>query len=446
MSEQKTLDLINEVAKKNPLYKEFTKVAPIIGEVIPTKAYSKERGIVDSERSLSFKKEAGDDVYSTLVKRFGIKSANLFASSYCEAISGDGKEERRMLTLHSSSLCALLHFYNPETLQIVLEDGVTMNVNESVFEYKNPVFLDKKGRTLGRPSNIDVVLYGAIKETAQNCVLYLESKYSEYMQDSKNSYSQGYEPIIKNYFGSLSSLKVINKGKTISLKIEDGRDHYYDGIKQMAAHIKGVTNEINGCHYEPQLHHGLINSYDDDAVYYFGEIAYEHQGEAFNQWEKDYGVLAGVYNRKEKDPDILEPRMVTSLITYQELTNEVERLNYYKLEPEIALFYNEETPTQFVGPFSFENGHIAFTREAISEAYKGDYIVKSDVDSSYLKTHPLTTKEDSLLGGDVSYDLNKHHFMVEMDKELMDNEKAKRAIIQTFGINHCHTIVIFRTK
>ena len=115
-----------------------------------------------------FSKENHEKV---LVDTFGIKNKDLFHEKFNMAISGAGLENRRILTLHSSSLCALLFFYscsiNPIT--IALNDNTTATFSKVFFEWRNKV--------LTSDSNIDVVLYSP----DSNILLFLESKFSEYI-------------------------------------------------------------------------------------------------------------------------------------------------------------------------------------------------------------------------------------------------------------------------
>ncbi len=93
------------------------------------------------------------------------------------AVSGSGQEGRRITTLHSSSLCALLHFYNIEEeplLKLTLDTNKktrSVTFTQSFFEYQTPVF--------NYPSNMDVVLLGKDDE-GEEVALFLESKFSEY--------------------------------------------------------------------------------------------------------------------------------------------------------------------------------------------------------------------------------------------------------------------------
>ena len=94
------------------------------------------------------------------------------------AVGGSGNEGDKITTLHSSSLCALLHFYNVERHPLTLEFKTKNNkkveikrrviFNKSVFEFKSPV--------IGNPSNMDVVLIGKDENTGKNIVFFLESK------------------------------------------------------------------------------------------------------------------------------------------------------------------------------------------------------------------------------------------------------------------------------
>ena len=85
------------------------------------------------------------------------------------ACGGSGQEERRITTLHSSSLCALLFFYNVTDNHPLTIKGVG-TFKESVFEFRSPV------RDEEHPSCMDVVLIGEDEEH-KPLVLFLESKF-----------------------------------------------------------------------------------------------------------------------------------------------------------------------------------------------------------------------------------------------------------------------------
>lgn len=105
----------------------------------------------------------------TIQQAFNVKNKEAFEPKYKKAVSGNGDEAKKILTLHSSSRLALMVFYNVEENPITLEiEGKPMEFNYSTFEFKNPV--------IGYPSNMDVVLLS----TDRKVVLFLESKFSEY--------------------------------------------------------------------------------------------------------------------------------------------------------------------------------------------------------------------------------------------------------------------------
>ena len=129
------------------------------GEVISTKDRGSHK---ESEWSKSFKCEDGEDEFETLHRIFGINESarGLFEA----ATSGAGNEKSRILTLHSSSLLAFLCFNGVANHPITI-DGIVYD--EVMFEVKNDVI----DASLGKPSNIDVLLMGDNRKK----LLFLES-------------------------------------------------------------------------------------------------------------------------------------------------------------------------------------------------------------------------------------------------------------------------------
>ena len=143
------------------------------GEVISTKDRGSHK---ESEWSKSFKCEDGEDVFGTIQRIFGIRklARGLFES----ATSGDGNEKSRILTLHSSSLLAFLCFNGVANHPITI-DGIVYD--EVMFEVKNDVI----DASLGKPSNIDVLLMGDNRKK----LLFLESKFTEYLSGGKDTFT-----------------------------------------------------------------------------------------------------------------------------------------------------------------------------------------------------------------------------------------------------------------
>lgn len=193
---------------------------------------------------------------------FSISNKYVFKNKYEQAIDGDGNEKEKILSLHSSSRCSLLCFYNVEEKPITLEvDNKKITFNYSTFEFKNPV--------IGSPSNMDVVLISEDEKT----VLFLESKFSEYYMSSgnisgfiSNSYKEPYKDKKKkkhsvSIYDRLDELELKSTNCTQNYKDKNGKEHtrhgfklktidnslnYLDGIKQMISHYIGVRRRLDG--------------------------------------------------------------------------------------------------------------------------------------------------------------------------------------------------------
>ena len=202
--------------------------------------------VVTSKNSYSF---SGKDKAETLIKVFGINEENrdLFKKKFDMACGGSGQEERRITTLHSSSLCALLFFYNVTDNHPLTIKGVG-TFKESVFEFRSPV------RDEEHPSCMDVVLIGEDEEH-KPLVLFLESKFSEYYTSAVNKLDRISDFYIaedsfgkafydEQFLATLGTKRSETKDGYFSL-ISDEK-YYIGGIKQMISHYVGVRNNLAG--------------------------------------------------------------------------------------------------------------------------------------------------------------------------------------------------------
>ena len=123
-----------------------------------------------------------DCIRSEIKRIFQIKSPS-FTKQFEDACCGDGKEYKEIMRLHSSALCALLFFCEVrKNNKLCLEiNGNQYSFYEAMFEYKNKV--------ITRASNVDIVLIGENISTGNSAILFLESKFSEYVI-SKNQKSE----------------------------------------------------------------------------------------------------------------------------------------------------------------------------------------------------------------------------------------------------------------
>ena len=216
---------------------------------------------------------------------YEIENEELFDRQYAKAVSGNGNETEKILTLHSSSRLALLTFYNvdeehPITLNL---EGRAVEFNFSTFEFKNPV--------IGYPSNMDVVLISTDRKT----VLFLESKLSEYYmsagnksaaistQYATNKYSKCfYDPEWLESIGIDTTYNPDDSSpKEFVLSMKDNQVNYLDGFKQMISHFIGICRRIEepgkriasdkGIEADTIL--SIIE--DSESTVYLGEILYD---------------------------------------------------------------------------------------------------------------------------------------------------------------------------
>lgn len=145
--------------------------------------------------SVNNAKKSKENILLLLKEIFDINSTR-FDNKFYEACSGSGNEAKKICTIHSSSLCSLLFFFDiskDNPLKLLLNDDTVIFENV-YFEYKNKV--------IKSPSNVDVVLIGK-NQNSEDVVLFLESKFSEYFYPQRSySISNSYrkEEQCKNYY------------------------------------------------------------------------------------------------------------------------------------------------------------------------------------------------------------------------------------------------------
>ena len=301
---------------KNLVYWEFFANSEIPGAFEKTEWHGK-----PSDNSFSFVVDEHDKCKS-LIEIFGIKNEELFRKKYNQAINGDGNEEKRINVLHSSSLAALLFFYGiDEQHQIKLElqtDGEKHEYTfyDSYFEVKTIVFKNH------RPSNMDVVLEGQ-DENGLHVLLFLESKFSEYLNSGKESdiskeYRDMYQ-LLGLFDGSMD--EIIASGST-SIELKGTENvHYCEGIKQMISHYMGVRN------YAERGDDALVEKSQFEGkqpdVILLGEILFKFDEKVdpkgkYGIYAEDYRKLAKTINEKNT---VKKLRMLNEILCYQDIEN-----------------------------------------------------------------------------------------------------------------------------
>lgn len=331
-----------EFSTNNLIYSKFFSKSKIEAKVEKTKWRGK-----PSDNSFCFinpdvkYKQREDEVLNKLKEVFGIQNDS-FDEKYRLAISGDGQEVKRISTLHSSSLAALLLLYsvsNKKVLKCSL-DGKDYIFNDCYFEVKTNV---KDGHF----SNMDVVLVGMNSE-GKDVIFFLESKFSEYLNTgmcnniSIDAYWDKYDELGLFDPKAIPELlfgKGQGTGGVDCLHIKSSNPkmpQYCDGIKQMISHYMGVTNfiEFGAKALDSTQNFGkLVELLDKGAEIILGEVLFafdgtiDKKGKLLN-YSSIYKKLAKILNNKSPKLHVLN-----NVLTYQKL------LGNFALNDKVKAFY-----------------------------------------------------------------------------------------------------------
>lgn len=283
-----------------------------------------------------------------LAELFGIKNRELFKEKFAQSCGGSGNELKKIARLHSSSLCALLFFYNvtEENPYIMTIDGKEYVFTYSCFEYRNNVI--KKGN----PSNIDVALIGKDKSSDIPTVLFLESKFSEYYDSPAKRSDNISSAYLDNIYGKplYSKASLDNMGLYITKR---GGDKYFalcseelcylEGIRQMISHYIGIRNLCDSPH---DKNDAIANAVSAGAKILLGEILFtngigqlriDSGKECLEAYREKYIPLAKELNDLLKK-DGLSNRfaVIGDILSYSQFRDKA-----YIREPQIKRFYFE---------------------------------------------------------------------------------------------------------
>ena len=258
---------------------------------------------------------------------FGITN-DTFGGKYSMAIAGDGQEYRRISTLHSSSLVALLCFYSlskEHSLKMNI-DGQEIEFYESRFEQKNSIGKDKGGKE--HNSNMDVVLIGSNKQ-GESAILFLESKFSEYLSHGKyDKISDVYDEVYYQLTADqqpVDGLEIVRGKDMWSISATPHRPQQYcQGIKQMISHYQGVQK-------------GFIDSAEDKYDHiYLGEILFKFPEEV-DAKHNSYNSYVGLYKQLAQKLNSINAckkfKVIETSLSYQDV------LKDFDLDPDVREFY-----------------------------------------------------------------------------------------------------------
>lgn len=320
----KVLDISKFTESNNSLYKSFFKDKEIVqgwinmGHIYQTKWRNK---LSKNSFSLKAPKDYSTAIPQILINRFNLqKNEELFINKYQEAISGDGQEWTRITTLHSSSLLALLCFYN-----ITTENPITINgyiFTESFFEVKTHVFDDSE-------SNMDVVLRGT-DPSDNKVLLFLECKFSEYLncgkyKDISYAYKKYYDKL-GLFENGIKGLRFEEEGdnKSITILPEEGVSVYCGGIKQMISHYIGVTNYVRNssevAEHRGYKHKDVDKIFLGEIVFKFDQYNIANSATKLENYQSAYKDLAKRIN-ESRDDKLKEKFSMfgDDILTYQDI-------------------------------------------------------------------------------------------------------------------------------
>ena len=235
---------------------------------------------------------------------FGITNRS-FEEKFNQAINGAGQEWRELNVFHSSSLLALLCFYNVSNdnpLSVKIE-GKTCKFTTSEFEVSNTIGKNISGKNYS--SHIDVKLTGECE--GKSVSLYLESKFSEYVNQrgkTSFSYTDDYNNIYSKLQGKIDDLDIIIGCDEITLVQTNNKRlaRYWQGIKQMISHYLGMKN----CK-------------DKSELIYLGEILYDFRpyipNDFFGDYEDIHKQLVDALELIEIEPQSF--KVGKNILTYQ---------------------------------------------------------------------------------------------------------------------------------
>lgn len=299
------------------------------------------KGVTDPSYEIAFSdKTLIDFVGDKIALSFDInKNKDTFAKKFQMACSGTGNELKKITTLHSSSLCALLFFFNVDNKKLVIPSLSEYEFTESYFEFKNKV--------IRYPSNIDVVLLGKNIKTGKKVILFLESKFSEYITGTGIIKASKIESYFKTDRYSAPIYESIEKkAEYINFNKKDGfynSEKYNEGLKQMISHYYGIRRFMKGEFVDDNENvYNNIREYGAEEII-LGEILFDNFAkdnkleDKLKKYKEDYSELAEIINKEykkdEKKPENIEFKVLEKFLSYSELEE------YISDFPKIKKFY-----------------------------------------------------------------------------------------------------------
>lgn len=222
---------------------------------------------------------------------------------YRIATEGIGNEKDKVNSVLSSALLSLLVF-NP-LFGYPNEKGsksisIRLPGEEKLREFDN-CFFEVRNTVIGFPSCVDVVLTS--KEGGHTTLLFLESKFIEYLEDLKEikEYGKSYNSLylkdgIKNAL-DCGSLNIESSLGSEKMKLSSKQKRYIEGIKQTISHligiVKGPSCSKKGFYPDKYAESYKRFYHSEDAEFIYGTILYQTPTKGYSDYRDLYRKIIG---------------------------------------------------------------------------------------------------------------------------------------------------------
>ena len=226
-----------------------------------------------------------------------------------ELLPKDGKKEKAACIYSSSMLSYNFFSWIDKTHPLLLE-GV--KYNRVVFEEQFRVLNNRNNK-----ANLDVVLVSEDEKT----ILLIESKFTEHFKLGTVDISDAYDDPKSYYAKGIEWTQII---KQLRDRMDSGEKAYFEGIKQVACHLIGISSVIlndearDWFNHNSWLHHIEGLNLKGDETFRFKSIVFNPNTEGEKNRADNYVALNRMF---ASDIDFLPANLLINnpIITYRDI-------------------------------------------------------------------------------------------------------------------------------
>lgn len=220
---------------------------------------------------------------------------------YRIATEGIGNEKDKVNSVLSSALLPLLVFnplFSYPNKEVSKSISIRLPGEEKLREFDN-CFFEIRNTVIGFPSCVDVVLTS--KKGGHTTLLFLESKFIEYLEDLKKvkKYGKSYNSLylkdgIKN---ALDCGRLNIESDSENMILSSGQKSYIEGIKQTISHLIGIVKGPS-CSKEgfyPEIYAEFYRRFyhSEDVEFIYGTILYQIPTKEYSDYRDLYRKIIG---------------------------------------------------------------------------------------------------------------------------------------------------------